>query len=114
MKITSQKDFDSALSRHKPGDSVVVTADRRGLEQTFIILCAESPELEIVPYEDAHIELTGAMKDFRDAWLGSKSLTPLPELWKYCPKCGQRYAFPFEKCPDDDETLRITREELSK
>jgi hypothetical protein len=60
------------------------------------------------PFELSGKEVTPAMAAFRQAWLGSKAIHPLPKLLKYCPQCKRPLAFEYEKCPYDGADLRIT------
>jgi hypothetical protein len=79
---------------------------RAGRRETETAL-GESPMLEVVPYERVGREVTPEMAVFRQAWLGSKAIHPLPELLKHCPEC--RRSCPFEEsfCPYDGKALPI-------
>ncbi len=67
----------------------------------------ESPAVEVVTYEEAMMPVTTEMTAFREAWLSSKAVHPLPKLEKYCHVCQRKYAFELEHCPYDGQELHI-------
>ncbi len=44
------------------------------------ITWAQAPDVEIVSFEEAGRKVTPEMALFREAWLGSKALRPLPRI----------------------------------
>ena len=44
------------------------------------ITWAQAPDVEIVSFEQAGGQVTPEITAFRDAWLGSKALRPLPKI----------------------------------
>jgi predicted metalloprotease with PDZ domain len=106
--IRSQGDLDGWLKSKKPGDSGKLKAETRAGKKEVTIVLAESPALELVPYEQADRPLTAEMTTFREAWLSSKAIHPLPKLEKYCHVCQRKFAFELEHCPYDGADLHIT------
>ncbi|MEJ8758220.1 PDZ domain-containing protein [Pontibacter sp. H259] len=72
-KISKEKDLEKVLKNHKPGDVIPVSYTRRGTTKTATITLTEAPYLEVALYENIGKELTPAMQQFRNAWLGSKA-----------------------------------------
>jgi predicted metalloprotease with PDZ domain len=106
--IKTQADLDGWLKSKKPGDRSQLKADTRGGKKEVSIVLGESPALELVPYEQAGRPLTPEMTAFRQSWLTSKAIHPLPKLEKYCHVCQRKYEFEFEHCPYDGADLHIT------
>jgi predicted metalloprotease with PDZ domain len=104
---TTQRELDAQLDRHKPGDKIHVQVESRGGAKEADVILAETPALQITPYERAGRELTPEMVRFREAWLSSKAIHPLPKLVKYCPICKRTHQFEYEKCPYDGADLRL-------
>jgi hypothetical protein len=91
----------------KPGDTVKLRVESRGGRHEVDLAVGESPAVEVVTYEEALKPVTPEMLAFRDAWLSSKAVHPLPKLEKYCWVCQRRYAFELEHCPYDGQDLHI-------
>lgn len=70
--ITSGADVRAVLASHSPGDRIQVQFIQRAETKTATIQLIESPRLEVVTYEAAGMDLTPAMREFREAWLGGK------------------------------------------
>ncbi|PKV63257.1 putative metalloprotease with PDZ domain [Pontibacter ramchanderi] len=70
-KVSSEKELDKILNRLKPAHTVPITYQRQGKTKTASIVLEEIPTLEVVPFEDAGKELTPAMQQFRQSWLGT-------------------------------------------
>ena len=104
----TQRDLDALLGRHKPGDTIHLKLDSRSGKKEVDLVLAESLALQLVPYELAGKELTPEMTAFREAWLSSKAVHPLPKVVKYCPMCRRSHPFEFDNCPYDGTALRIT------
>ncbi|NDK54621.1 M61 family metallopeptidase [Pontibacter sp. BT213] len=71
-KIRKEKDLEKVLKSHKPGDAIPVTYSSHGASKNATITLAEVPLLEIALYENIGKELTPAMQQFRNNWIGSK------------------------------------------
>ncbi len=106
-RIRGRKDWDNALKKKQPGDTVEIEYVQRGAAGTKRIRLAASRRLEVVTFESAGMEVTPEIAAFRESWLGSKAIADLPELSKYHPKTGKAYPFSFEHSPDDGATLVI-------
>ena len=52
----------------------------RGGKRQVQITWASAPDVEIVSFEKAGRQVTPEITAFRDAWLGSKALQPLPKI----------------------------------
>jgi predicted metalloprotease with PDZ domain len=70
MKSTG--DVTAILKTVKAGDRLPVVFMRRGARVESHAITVEDPQLELVPVERAGRSLTGAQREFRDAWLGSQ------------------------------------------
>jgi predicted metalloprotease with PDZ domain len=71
-KISSEKDLKKVMDKHKPGDTIPVTYTSRGTTHNATITLGEVPTLEVALYENIGKELTPAMQQFRNKWLGSQ------------------------------------------
>ena len=71
LDVTTAGDFNRAISGRRPGDQVPVVFERRGQRVTGMLRLTETPQVEIVPAEDAGLTLTLQQREFRDAWLSS-------------------------------------------
>jgi predicted metalloprotease with PDZ domain len=71
---------EELLSKHKPGDNLTLRVRTRAGEREAHVTLMENPQLELVTFEDAGQAITPQIKAFREAWLGSKALHPLPKL----------------------------------
>jgi predicted metalloprotease with PDZ domain len=78
--VTADTTLDGLLSKHKPGDNLNVRVQTRGGMRDARVTLAEDPQLEIVTFEEAGQAVTPEIKAFREAWLGSKALHPLPKI----------------------------------
>lgn len=59
---------------HKPGDTVAVTYLKRGETLQGTLTFTQDPQVEVVTYEEAGLEVTDAMQAFRAAWLSSRAV----------------------------------------
>jgi predicted metalloprotease with PDZ domain len=106
--LKSQSELDALLEKHKPGDKIHLQFVSRGERKETDLVLATSPAQSIQAFELSGKELTPEAAAFRQAWLGSKAVHPLPKLLKYCPQCKRSMPFEYEKCPYDGADLRIT------
>ncbi|MBI3586374.1 MAG: M61 family metallopeptidase [Ignavibacteriales bacterium] len=109
VPLTSAKDLDSLVQRHKPGDTVPIEFEQRGVTRTASITFEEARELGIVPVEQIPRPLSKEIIAFREQWLKSKAEGQLPVLNKWCGKCKRPYAFTMEFCSFDGEALQIVQ-----
>ncbi len=80
--LQNSGEVDSWLAAHKPGDRVHLKANTRVGEKEVDVELKENPALEIVTYEQAGRAVTPQITAFREAWLNSKALHPLPKIDK--------------------------------
>ena len=73
LKITSQERWDTALRRHKPGDTATIRFLQRGIERRAEIHFDEDPGVEVVTLESAGDEPSDRQLAFREAWLGASN-----------------------------------------
>ena len=72
-QIRSKGRWDTAMGRYEPGDTATIAYIQRGVERSAEITFAEDPELEVVTYESAGLDLSDEQAAFRRAWLGPDS-----------------------------------------
>ncbi len=106
----TQQELTAILDAHNPGDHLKLKVDGRAGKKDVEVELAAAPGFEIALYELAGKELTGDMKAFREAWLSSKAVHPLPKVMRYCGECKRAYPFEYENCPYDGTALGITPE----
>jgi len=70
--IRNARDLQRVLASHEPGDTIAVTYESLGVQYDTTLTLAEDQTLELVPYEQAGMEVTDEIKTFRGNWLGSK------------------------------------------
>lgn len=108
IPISSQKDFDSVLAAHKPGESVAIEFDQRESVKTANIVLEEARQFEVVPYEQSNRELTESKRAFRNSWLERRASEPVPTLTKICAVCQRRSPFAYEFCQFDGDSLKVS------
>jgi hypothetical protein len=59
------------LDKHKPGDTITIEAEQRGVKKTVQLTFTEDPQVEVVAFESINKEVTPEMKKLRVEWLGS-------------------------------------------
>jgi len=69
--VSKPSDVQAILEKHKPGDTITIEAEQRGLKKTFQLTFIEDPNLEVVAFESINKEVTADMKKLRTEWLGS-------------------------------------------
>jgi predicted metalloprotease with PDZ domain len=70
--VSTPRDIQEALARHKPGDRVSIAFTRRSGPATATLTLKEDPSFTFEPVEGTGRSLTSDQKAFRDAWLGSQ------------------------------------------
>jgi predicted metalloprotease with PDZ domain len=103
----TQAELDAILARRKPGDKIRLRVNTRSGRKEVDLVLAAPPGFQIVPYELSGRKLTPEMAGFREAWLSSKAVHPLPKLSRYCPVCRRTLPFEYDNCPYDGAALRI-------
>lgn len=69
--VTMAADLQAVLERHKPGDTVAIEFEQRGVKKSAQVTFLEDPQLEVVPFEKLNQEVTEEMKKLRAQWLNS-------------------------------------------
>jgi len=65
-------DINDILSIHKPGDELKIQYKHRDELKAGSITLSENPVYSLSTYEQEGLTVTNEMKQFRDAWLGTK------------------------------------------
>lgn len=68
--ITGAAVLREIVGRHSPGDTVQLRFEQRGRTRTVTVTFAVNPQLEVVRYEEAGLDMTEEMREFRRRWLG--------------------------------------------
>lgn len=71
--INSEDTVTVIVAEKRPGDAIEITFEQRGVQRTASVRAGEDPTLEVVLYENAGMELTEGMRQFRSAWLAAKA-----------------------------------------
>ena len=80
LEFKTRQEWDDLAASHKPGDRSTLTVEGREGKRQVAITWAQAPDVEIVSFEQAGRQVTPEIVRFRDAWLGSKALRPLPKI----------------------------------
>ncbi|MDA9554718.1 PDZ domain-containing protein [Pelobium sp.] len=72
--IKSEQSISDFLKTKKPGDAVKITFERDGKALTTVTKLLNNPFIEVVSFENAGMQVTPEIKNFRESWLGSKSI----------------------------------------
>jgi predicted metalloprotease with PDZ domain len=70
--VASADELAAVVSALRPGDLAEITYEQRGVRITRSAAVQEDATLEVVLYEDAGMQLTDAMRRFRQEWLGAR------------------------------------------
>lgn len=70
--VAKPSDVQAILEKHKPGDTITIEAEQRGVKKTVQLTFTEDPAVEVVSYESLNKEVTSEMKKLRTEWLGSQ------------------------------------------
>ena len=73
LKIQSQEQWDAALERYEPGDTVTIHYIQREVERSAELTFVENNTLEIVTYESDDRKISRSKLVFRKLWLGPES-----------------------------------------
>lgn len=95
------------LAAHKPGDTVEIAFEQRGLSKRLPLTLAADPSLEVVLFEHVSKEISPEMEAFRQRWLSSKAAN-LPQLHRHCHSCGREFPFAHDFCLHDGAELQLT------
>lgn len=72
-RIKSAAAYYNVLATLRPGQTVGIEFMRAGKYIHSKVTVAYDPEVEIVPYERAHLPITDEIKTFRRSWTGSRA-----------------------------------------
>jgi len=108
IEIKNSSDIEKILNTLKPDQTVLLEYIQHGKALIDDITLEENKKVNIIPYENASLELTEQMRYFRNKWLERKVSNKISELKKYCPVCGRNYQFKYEHCQFDGARLTIT------
>jgi predicted metalloprotease with PDZ domain len=78
--LRKRRDLDDLAASHRPGDRSTLIVEARTGRKQVEITWAQAPDVEIVSFEKAGRPVTPEIITFREAWLGSKALRPLPKI----------------------------------
>ena len=78
--LKTRRDWDDLAGSLKPGDRSTLTVEGRSGRKQVQITWAPNPDVWITSFEKAGRPVTPEIMAFRDAWLGSKALRPLPKI----------------------------------
>jgi len=73
LRIENPGQWDHAVDRYDPGDSVTIRYIQRGIERSAELVFDEDNKLEVVTYESADMDVSDAQLAFRHSWLGEDS-----------------------------------------
>jgi len=71
--VASEAAWTAALAAHKPGDTVPVVFEQRGMQRTARLTFAADPRLEAVTFESVGQQPTAKEEAFRASWLASRA-----------------------------------------
>jgi predicted metalloprotease with PDZ domain len=78
--LKSRADLDKLIGSRKPGDRTTFTVAGRAGMREVDVAWSENPSLEIVSFERAGMTATPEQKSFRNDWLRSRAIGPLPRV----------------------------------
>jgi predicted metalloprotease with PDZ domain len=71
--IDSAAALEAVVDAARAGDSIAITFEQRGVQLSRTVRVGEDRTLEVLLYEDAGMDVTAAMRQFRAAWLSPKA-----------------------------------------
>jgi predicted metalloprotease with PDZ domain len=78
--VRTRRDLDEVTASHKPGDRSTLSVETRLGKKQIELVWAHAPDVWIMSFEKAGRPVTPEIRVFREAWLGSKALRPLPRI----------------------------------
>lgn len=79
-EVKDQREWEKILKSYKPGDQARMLVESRAGKRNVGITWQESPNVRVVTFESIKQAVTPEIKMFRQSWLGSKAVHPLPKL----------------------------------
>lgn len=73
--IDSAAALEAVVNAARPGTRMEITFEQRGVRLTRTVPVGEDRALEVLLYEDAGMDVTAAMRQFRAAWLSPKAVS---------------------------------------
>lgn len=70
--VSKPSDIQTVLEKHKPGDTIAIETEQRGVKKTVQLTFTEDPAVEVVSFDSINKDVTPEMKKLRDEWLGSQ------------------------------------------
>lgn len=70
--VGSAEAVNAIVLSKRPGDDIEITFEQRRVRRTATVAVGEDPALELVLFEDAGMNVTAALLQFRTAWLEPK------------------------------------------
>ncbi|MFN7929125.1 MAG: PDZ domain-containing protein [Blastocatellia bacterium] len=74
--VKMMADVQGVMERHKPGNTIAIEFEQRGVKRTAQMTLLEDPQIEVVPFEAIKQDVTAEMKKLRAAWLDSQVSKP--------------------------------------
>lgn len=71
-QVVTAADVDAALSGQKPGNTIPAEIVGHDGRRAVTITLAESPQLEIVTFEEAGMPVSDEIRAFRESWMASR------------------------------------------
>ncbi|CAN5886538.1 hypothetical protein BH23GEM9_BH23GEM9_00610 [soil metagenome] len=71
--VSTAEAVQGIVAGKRPGEPIGIRFEQRGVERTASVTVGEIDALEVVLYEDAGMDVTPVMREFRASWLGTKS-----------------------------------------
>lgn len=78
--LKARRDWEDLSASHKPGDHSRFTVEGRTGKKQIEIAWTQAPDVRLVSFEKEGRAVTPEIARFREAWLGSKALRPLPKI----------------------------------
>jgi predicted metalloprotease with PDZ domain len=78
--LKARRDWEDLSASHKPGDRSRFTVEGRTGKKQIEIAWTQAPDVRLVSFEKEGRAVTPEIARFREAWLGSKALRPLPKI----------------------------------
>jgi len=75
QRVRSADEVERILRQQKPGGSVPVEYERRGVRTSGTLKLLDDPTVEVVAAEDVGQTVTPAQRAFRESWLSSATVT---------------------------------------
>jgi predicted metalloprotease with PDZ domain len=78
--VKTLSDLSACVDKRIPGNDIHLGGISRAGKKQWVVTLGENPAVEIVPYEKANLPVSPEQQAFRDLWLHSKALHPVPKV----------------------------------